>query len=69
MADLISQVQLNMKLSVLLESCMRDMELATYCTLFLPRESDIVKEMQDESRAHNELVTKYPDVERGSPHT
>ena len=38
--DLIAQVHLNTKL----ESGMRDMESATYCTLFLPKERDIVKE-------------------------
>ena len=63
-ADLISQGWLNMKLSVQLESPMRDMESATYCTLFLPRRSDIVKEMQDAGKLYNEFATKHPDVER-----
>ena len=55
--DLVTQVQLNVKLPVQLESRMRDMEEATYCTLFLPKESD-VREMQDASRVFSELVTK-----------
>ena len=35
----------HLKFTVQLESCMRDLEAATYCTLFLPKDSDIVKEM------------------------
>ena len=67
MTDVISQVHLNMKLTVQLESHMRDTEPATYCTLFLQKGNDIVKEMQDAGRAYNELVTYQPSVERGSP--
>ena len=40
--EMISQVHFNMKLSVQLESRMRDIESATSCTLFLPIEEDIV---------------------------
>ena len=62
--DLISQAQLNTKLSVHFESHVSDMESATCCLLFLPDEkNDIGKEMPDAGRALNELVTKYPDVE------
>ena len=43
MTNLITQVHL--KLPVQLESRMRDMEAATDCTLSLPKDSDIVKEM------------------------
>ena len=64
MEDLISQVQFNMKLSVQLLSRMRDLEAATYCTLFLPEESDIVKGMQDAGRVYSELVTEHPGKER-----
>ena len=35
---------------------MRDMESATCCTLFLPDVSDILNEMQDVGKAHQELV-------------
>ena len=64
--DLISQV--HQKLTVQLEARLRDMEAATYCSVFLLRRSDTVTEMQSADRAHNELVTKQPSVERGSPH-
>ena len=56
--DLVTQVQLNVKLPVQLESRMRDMEEATYCTLFLTKESDSVREMQDATRVFSELVSK-----------
>ena len=36
--------QMHLKLSVQLESLMRDAEAATYCTQFLPKERYIVKE-------------------------
>ena len=51
-ADLVSQV--HMKLTVQLESRMRDLESATYCTLFLLIDSEIVTDMQDADRAYNE---------------
>ena len=44
-----------MKLTVKLER-MRGLESATYCTLFPPKEDEIVKEMQDAGRAHNDLT-------------
>ena len=61
-------MQNNRKLSVQLLSRMRDLGAATYCTLFLPEESDTVKEMQDAGRVHSELETNHPGKERGSPH-
>ena len=60
--DLISQVHL--KLSVQLESRVRDVEAATHCTLFLLRGSAIVTEMHSASRAYDVLAS----VERGSLH-
>ena len=63
--DLISEVRL--KLSVQLESRVQDMEAATCCTLFQLRASAIVTEMWSAGRAHDELVTTQPSVERGSP--
>ena len=60
--DLISQVHL--KLSVQLESRVRDVEAATHCTLFLLRGSAIVTEMHSAGRAYDVLAS----VERGSPH-
>ena len=41
-------------LTVQLESRMRDLESATYCTLFLLIDSEMVTDMQDADRAHNE---------------
>ena len=38
-------------------------ESATYCTLFLPKENDIVKDMQVAGRVYSDLVTKR---ERGT---
>ena len=64
--DLISQVHL--KLSVQLESRVRDAEAATHCTLFQLRGSAIVTEMHSAGRAYDELVNTQPSVERGSPH-
>ena len=54
--DLITHV--HMKFSVQLES---HLESATYCTLFLPRDSAIVTDS-----AHNERVVNSPEAERGS---
>ena len=64
--DLISQVHL--KLSTQLESRVRDVEAATYCTLFQLRRSAIVTEMHSAGRACDVLVNTQPSVERGSPH-
>ena len=64
--DLISKVHL--KLSVQLESRVRDVEAATHCTLFQLRGSAIVTEMHGAGRAYDELVNTQPSVERGSPH-
>ena len=64
--DLISQVQT--EVIVQLASRMRDMGSATYCALFLPRNSAVVTEMQSAGRADNELVTRDPTVEGASPH-
>ena len=61
------QVHLNMKLTVQLESRMREMESPTYCPLFLLKKNDIVKEMQDAGISHNELQTNQPSPQRGSP--
>ena len=55
--DLISKVHL--KLSVQLESRVRDVEAATHCTLFLLRGSAIVTEMHSAGRAYDVLVN-YP---------
>ena len=60
--DLISQVQL--KLTVHLESRIGDMESARYRTLFLKTSSLIVTEMLHVGRAYSELVTKHPAMER-----
>ena len=60
--DLISQVHL--KLSVQLESRVRDVEAATHCTLFQLRGSAIVTEMHSAGRAYDVLAS----VERGSVH-
>ena len=64
--DLITPVHL--QLSAQLGSRVRDLEAATYCTLFLPNESDIVTEMQNAGRFYSDMVTRHPDKERGSPH-
>ena len=65
--DLITQA--HQKLSTQLESRVTDLEAATYCTLFLPRENDIVTEMQNAGWFYNVMLTYHPDKERGSPHT
>ena len=67
MTNLITQVHL--KLTVQLESRMRDMEAATECTLFLPKDSDIVKEMLSIGRHYSNMIENHPEQERGSPHT
>ena len=64
--DMMSQVPL--KLTVQLQSCLRDMKAATYGTLFPPRPSAIVAEMPSAGRVYNDLVTTKPNTERGSPH-
>ena len=52
---LISQVHL--QCNVQIESGVRDMEAATFCTLLLLRSSAIVTEVLNAGRAYNELVT------------
>ena len=47
---------------------MRDMEAATYCPLFLPKGSDIVKEILAIGRHYSNMIEKHPEQERGSPH-
>ena len=47
---------------------MRDLETVTYCTLFVPKESDIVTEMQNVGRFYSDMVTNHPDMDRGRPH-
>ena len=47
---------------------MMDMEAATYCTLFLIKDSDIVKEMLAIRRQHSNMIENHPEQERGSPH-
>ena len=59
---------LHLKLSVQLESRMRDMEAATYCPLFLPKGSEIVKEMLAIGRHYSNMIEKHPEQEIGSPH-
>ena len=66
MEHLISQMPLNMKLSVQLASRTRDVEAAKCGTLLLRKESGIVKEMLDASRLYSELMTNHADKERGS---
>ena len=61
--DLVTQVHL--KLSTQLKSRVEDLEVATYCPLFLPKDNDIVKEMQDAGRFYSEMVTSHSDKERG----
>ena len=63
---LISQV--HMKLSVQLESRVRDSESATYCTLSVLRDKGIVITMQDADRADNDNVVHTPDEDRESSH-
>ena len=45
---------------------LRDLESATYCTLFQPRDSAIVINMQDAGRAYNEMVVNSPDTSGSS---
>ena len=48
---------------------MRDFVASTYCTLFLPKESDIVKDMQHAGRIHSDMVENQPRViKRKSTH-
>ena len=54
--DLIAQVHL--KLSAQLEARVRDLESPTYSTLFVPKESDIVKEIQNAGRYYSDMVGK-----------
>ena len=63
--DLPTQVQL--KLSTQLESRVRDLEVPTDCTLFVPKESDIVAEMPNAGRFYSDVVTSHPDKEGGPP--
>ena len=49
---------MHLKFTVQLESRMRDLEAATYCTLFLPKDSDIVKEMLAIGRHYNNMIEK-----------
>ena len=58
----------HLKLTVQLESRMRDMEAATYCTLFLPKDSDIVKEMLAIGRHYSNMLENHPEKEKGSRH-
>ena len=64
--DLIAQVHL--KLSTQLEERVRDLESPTYSTLCLPKESDIVTEIQNAGRYYSDMVENQPSAERGSPH-
>ena len=66
MRNLATQVQL--KLATQLESNVRDLEAASYCTLFVPKESDIVTEMHTAGRFHSDMVPNYTGKERGRPH-
>ena len=64
--DLATQVQLKLFFAQR-ESRVGDLEAATYCTLFLPQESDVVKEMHDAGRVCSEL--DHPrQVKRKSAH-
>ena len=40
-----------------------------FCTLFLPGDSEIVREMQDVGRRYDEHAKKNHDKPRGNPHT
>ena len=48
-----------------LEARVRDLEASTYCTMFLPRESEVVKAMQNAGRIYSHKVENQPSVERG----
>ena len=58
----------HLKFTVQLESRMRDLEAATYCTLFLPKGSDIVKEMLAIGRHYNNMIENHAEKQRGSRH-
>ena len=47
---------------------MRDMEAATYCTLFLPEDSDIVNEMLAIGRHYSNMMENHREQERGGSH-
>ena len=49
-------------------SRLRDTEAAMCCTLFSKKKHRIRDRNANACRAYNELVTKQPTVERGSPH-
>ena len=65
--DLALQVQA--KLTIQLESRTRDLEASMYCTVLLPSENGIVKEVQGLERDNNDMVATEPAVERESRHT
>ena len=65
--DVLDPPQVHMRLSVELESRVRDLEPTTFCTLFLLGVSAIVIDIQDAGRAHNDEVVNFPDEERRSP--
>ena len=64
--DLIAQIHL--KLSAQLGARVRDLEASMYCTLFPPKEGEIVKYVQSAGRINSDMVENQPSVERGSPH-
>ena len=65
--DLTAQV--NLKLSTQLEARVRDLVASTCCILFLPKESNIVKDMQHAGRIHSDMVENQPRViKRKSTH-
>ena len=43
-------------------------QAATYCPLFLPKGSDIVKEILAIGRHYSNMIEKHPEQERGSSH-
>ena len=63
--DLISPGQ--MKLCIQPWSSKRDVEAATFCTVFLPRDSVVVTEMHKVGRQYSEAVSTEGSQERGSP--
>ena len=63
-ADPVSQVEVHMKLTVQLESRVSDIEASMYCTVFLPNESEIVKEIQNAGRLHSNMEEKTPNLEK-----
>ena len=64
--DLATQVQL--KLSTQLEWRVRDPETATCCTLFVPKKSEIVTDLQNAGKLHSDMATNHTGKERGRPH-